>query len=244
MPGAIYDATVETAEQSAPEVSTSELRRILRERSAIVIDTRTRLQFEAGHIPGARDLDAPPEAQVAAIKELVNGRPHLMLVLYCNGPHCKASRRLAEQLMAAGFTNVRRYQLGMAVWRALGGPTAIELGGVKRIITADRTAVFIDARSPDEFAQISLPGARNLPPDDASSLPFEQLPLPDDDFNRRIVLFGRDAAQALQLAEVLRERPWQNVSYFPGTFQALAGMIIATEQDVTKAVLAELERAL
>jgi rhodanese-related sulfurtransferase len=222
--GAIYDATFEGAEQSAPEVSTSELRRILRDRSAIVIDTRTRVQFEAGHIPGARDLDVPPGVQAAAIMELVNGRRDLALVLYCNGPHCKASRRLAEELIASGFSNVKRYQLGMALWRALGGPTAIELAGIRRIIALDRTAVFIDARAADEFAHGSLPGARNLPLDLASSLPFEQLPLPDDDFNRRIVLFGRDAHQAQQLAQVLSARPWHNVSYFPGTLDALAAL--------------------
>jgi rhodanese-related sulfurtransferase len=224
-PGTIYDATVEGAEQSAPEVSTSELRRILRDRSAIVIDTRTRVQFETGHIPGARDLDVTPAAQAAAIMELVNGQRDLALVLYCNGPHCKASQRLAEVLIASGFSDVKRYQLGMAVWRALGGPTVIELGGIRRIIAADRTAVFIDARSADEFAHGSLPGAQNLPLDAASSLPFEQLPLPEDDFNRRIVLFGRDAPQAQQLAEILSARPWHNVSYFPGTFNALAALI-------------------
>jgi rhodanese-related sulfurtransferase len=221
----IDDATVEGAEQSASEVSTGELRRILRHRSAIVIDTRTRVQFEAGHIPGARDLDVPPDARVAAIHELVDGKRHLALVLYCNGPHCKASRRLAAELIAAGFTDVRRYQLGMAIWRALGGPTVIELGGVRRIIGVDQTAVFIDARSADEFAHGSLPGAWNLSPEAASSLPFEHLPLPHDDFNRRIVVFGRDAARALQLASILSVRPWNNVSYFPGRFEALAALV-------------------
>jgi hypothetical protein len=43
-------------------------------------------------------------------------------------------------------------------------------------------------------------------------------PLPEDDFNRRIVLFGRDGAQARQLAEVLSKRLWHNVAYFPGSF--------------------------
>src|SRR6476660_7382833 len=99
---AIDDATVEGAEQSTPEVSTRELRQILRDRSAIVIDTRPRMQFEAGPIPGARDLDVPREAQIATIAEFVRGNRHSALVLYCNGPHCKSSRRLAEQLIAAG----------------------------------------------------------------------------------------------------------------------------------------------
>jgi rhodanese-related sulfurtransferase len=78
-----------------------------------------------GISPGASDFDATPEAQVAAIRGLVDGKRHVALVLYCNGPHRMASRRLAEELVVAGFTDVKRYQLGMAIWRALGGPTVI-----------------------------------------------------------------------------------------------------------------------
>lgn len=221
----IYHATLGEADQQTPEVSTEQLRRILVDRSAIVIDTRPRDQFEAGHVPGARDLDVPPAAQVAVIEELVDGDRNVSLVLYCNGPHCKASRRLAEQLKRAGFSNVQRYQLGMAVWRALGGPTAIELGGIKRIVEADQTAVFIDGRSRDEFAQRSLPGARNLPVETLTRDVPGELPLPEDDFNRRIVLFGSDAAQARQLAEILSRRPWHNVTYFPGKFEALLALV-------------------
>lgn len=221
----VFGAIVGEEHERTVQVSTAELRHILSDRSAIVIDTRTRVQFEAGHIPGARDLNATPDAQVAAIEELVNGDRSAPLVLYCNGPYCKASRRLAEQLTKSEFANVKRYQLGMAIWRALGGPTAIELGGIKRLIESDRTAVFIDARSRDQFVRGSLPGARNLPVDGSTTRPSEELPLPDDDFNCRVVLFGSDAEQARQLAEVLSTRPWHNVAYFPGTFEALVALI-------------------
>lgn len=221
----IFGAIVGEDNERTVEVGTGQLRLILSDRSAIVVDTRTRLQFEAGHIPGARHLDATPDAQAAAIVDLVKGDRSAALVLYCNGPYCKASRRLAEQLTKSGFGNVKRYQLGMAIWRALGGPTAIELGGIKRLVEADRTAVFIDARSRDQFVRGSLPGARNLPVDGSTTRPSEELPLPDDDFNRRVVLFGSDAEQARQLAEVLSTRPWHNVAYFPGTFEALVALI-------------------
>jgi hypothetical protein len=42
----------------------------------------------------------------------------------------RSSQTTAEQLVAAGFTNVRRYQLGIPVWRALGGPTESAHGEV------------------------------------------------------------------------------------------------------------------
>jgi rhodanese-related sulfurtransferase len=220
-------ATLAEPNQKTAEVSTEQLRRILADGSAMVIDTRSRQEFEAGHIPGAHMLDAPPSDHVQAVERLAGGDKKAALVLYCNGPYCQASRRLAEQLVAAGFTSVRRYQLGIPVWRALGGPTAIELGGFLRVYKVDMTAVIFDGRSAGEFAKGSLAGTLNAPVDDIVAGTLKKLPLPEDDFNRRVVLFGRDGAQARAFADVLRMRPWHNVSYLSGTFEALATAVRA-----------------
>lgn len=117
---------------------------------------------------------------------------------------------------------MRRYQLGIPIWRALGGPTEIELSGIARIFKADQTAVFLDGRSSDEFAKGSLAGAHSVPADELAAGKLAKIPLPEDDFNRRVVLFGRDPAQARKIAEVLSKRPWHNVAYFPGSFETLA----------------------
>jgi rhodanese-related sulfurtransferase len=223
----ILQATLAEIGQKTGEVNTEQMRRILVDGSAIVLDTRARAQFDAGHIPGAHVLDAAPDAQVTAVLQLIGGDKGKALVLYCNGPYCQASRQLAGRLVEAGFGNVRRYQLGMPVWRALGGPTAVELGGVKRVFGHDETAVFIDARSASEFAAGSLPKAKSVPVEDVVSGKLKKIELPEDDFNRRVVLFGRDAAQAHQLAEVLSKRPWHNVAYFAGSYEALAAAVVA-----------------
>jgi rhodanese-related sulfurtransferase len=226
----IYEATLMEPDAKTGEVSTEQLRRMLADGSAIIIDARPRAEFVAGHIPGARVIDAPSTERVAAVKQIANGNKATALVIYCNGPYCQASRRLAEQLVAAGFTNVRRYQLGMPVWRALGGPTVIDLDGIVRIAKADATAVFIDARPAEDFAKGSLPGARNLTTETLDATLKQMMsgkltnpPLPLDDFNRRIVLFGADAAQVLGLAKAMSKRPWHNVAYFQGSFRELAG---------------------
>jgi rhodanese-related sulfurtransferase len=201
------------------QVSTQDVRRILIDGSAILLDTRTPAEYAAGHIPGARNVGGGPAAQIAAVTHLTGGDKTVALVLYCNGPYCQASRRLSDQLLEAGFTNVRRYQLGIPVWRALGGPTEITVDGLARIYGRDQTAVFVDARSPEEFASGSLTGARSLPVDLYVSGVLKQPPLPEDDFNTRIVLFGRDAKQARALAQALSTRPWHNVSYVAATFE-------------------------
>ncbi len=223
--GSIYQATLAEPNQKTPEVSTEELRRILADGSAIVLDSRKRSEYVAGHIPGARNIDAPSSEYIAAVERLVGGDKTKALVLYCNGPFCQASRELGERLVAAGFTNVRRYQLGIPIWRALGGPTEIELEGILRIFKIDQTAVFFDARSAEEFSKGSLPGAHNVPADKLASDGLAKAPLPKDDFNTRIVLFGRDSAQARMLADRLSKSPFHNVAYFPGTFDTLRAAI-------------------
>jgi rhodanese-related sulfurtransferase len=225
----IYEATLMEPGAKTGEISTEQLRRMLADGSAIIVDARPRSEFVAGHIPGARVIDAPSSEQIAAVEQIANGNKAAPLVIYCNGPYCQASRRLAEELVAAGFTNVRRYQLGMPVWRALGGPTVIDLDGIVRIAKADATAVFIDARPAEDFAKGSLPGARNLTTETLDGTLKQMMsgkltnpPLPLDDFNRRIVLFGADAAQVIGLAKVMSKRPWHNVAYFPGSYRELA----------------------
>jgi rhodanese-related sulfurtransferase len=230
----IDQATLMEPDAKTGEVSTEQLRRILADGSALIIDARPRAEFVAGHIPGAQVIDAPSTEQIAAMGQIAKGNKAAALIIYCNGPFCQASRRLAEQLAAAGFTNVRRYQLGLPVWRALGGPVVIELDGILRIAKADQTAVFIDARPANEFAKGSLPGARNLAAESLDGTLKQMMsdkltnpPLPLDDFNRRIVLFGRDGAQVLGLVTAMSKRPWHNVAYFPGSYEEL---IAATQK--------------
>lgn len=223
-PTTIFHATLGESGKT-PEISTQQMRATLNDNAAFILDTRTRAEFDAGHIPGARNLGTDPAAAVAAVESLTGGNKAAALILYCNGPYCQASRRLGEQLSNAGFGNVQRYQLGIPVWRALGGPVEIELAGVARVFKADQSAVYIDARAAEEFAAGSLPGAISAPVEDVLSGKLKKIALPEDDFNRRIILFGIDRAQARKLADFMGKRPWHNVSYFGGRYDALAAAL-------------------
>ncbi len=231
-PCSVYTATLAEPNQRTPEISTEEMRRILADGSAVVIDARKHPEFVAGHIAGAnstmQEKDEPPaDVVVPVVLRLVGGVKSKAVVLYCNGPHCLASKRLSEQLVAAGFTNVRRYQLGIPMWRLVSGPVEIELAGIRRVYPIDQTAVFLDARSAADFAKQSLAGSHNVPADKLAAGALRKAPLPHHDFNTRIVLFGRDAAQARALADAMAKTPFQNVSYFPGTFEELAAAVKA-----------------
>jgi rhodanese-related sulfurtransferase len=227
--GSVQQATLGETNQKTGEASTEEVRRIMADGSAVLIDSRKRSEYVAGHIAGAKNAapepGAPPAAFVAEVERLASGDKSKPLVLYCNGQHCQASRQLAAQLLDAGFTNVRRYQLGIPMWRALNGPVEIELEGILRVYKIDQTALFFDARTAADFAKASLPGTHNVPADQLAAGALSKAPMPRDDFNTRIILFGRDRSEARTLADAIGKTAMQNVSYFPGTFDALAAAV-------------------
>jgi rhodanese-related sulfurtransferase len=228
VPGAVHaapnilDATMGET-MPTPEVSTAQVRQFLKDGSAVVLDSRRMEQYAAGHIPDVAhiDLKAGTPEYMAVVERLLGGDKGKMLVLYCNGPNCGASRSLARQLVKAGFTNVHRYQLGIPMWRTMGGPTAMELEGVVRIFDVDRTAVYFDARSPADFARGSIPGAHSVPAEQIDQDVLGDAPKPNQDFNTRIIIFGKDGAQARELAEAMAESAYHNVNYYPGTFESL-----------------------
>lgn len=222
-----------TGQLPGSEVSTAQLRRILAEEQAIVLDTRPHMEFAISHIPGALNVAARPgvpmsmyESDVAEVSRLVGGDLKRALVLYCNGPLCPKSRRLASELEAAGYRNVRRYQLGIPVWRAYGGITVIEADGLRHVLSLDRTAVVIDGREADAFRRGTLPGARNLPRSgvmDAIDVgeirkAKDDGRLPMTDHNTRIIVIGRTAGDARYIAQAIAREAFHNVAYFPGSF--------------------------
>lgn len=225
----VFKAALVEPDPKTPQVSTEDVQRILRDASAILLDSRKRAEFEAGHIAGARNVAPPsgaaPEEYLAAVERLVQGDKTAPLVVYCNGQHCRQGRRLSTDLAAAGFTNVQRYQLGIPIWRALGGPVEIELEGIVRIFGVDRTVVYFDTRSPEAFARGSLPGAHNVPADALDKGALDNAALPRNDFNTRIVIFGQDGAQARRMADAIGKTPFHNVSYYPGTYDRLAAAL-------------------
>jgi rhodanese-related sulfurtransferase len=226
-PAPVYETTLMESGQKTPEVSTNELRKILAEKSATVFDARPFMEYAMSHIPGAVNVSEKPGvpisqyvSDVAEVGRVVGNNTSAPIVLYCNGPFCGKSKRLSEELLAAGYTNVRRYQLGIPVWRALVGVTAIELAGLLYVLRDDKTAVFLDARGPEEFKAGTIPGAKSLPLADVKKAKDDGR-LPMEDHNTRIIVFGRDGAQARALTEAIAREAFHNVSYFGGSFDEL-----------------------
>jgi len=218
------------------------LQQILKDQSAVVLDTRPYGEWSVSHIPGALNVAQKPgvpmalyTSDVAEIGRLIGGDKSQPLVLYCNGPFCGKSKRVAKELLEAEYTNVSRYQLGAPGWRTLVGVMEIEPDGIRYVLANDRTAVWIDSRDAAEYQEGSIPSARNLP--HSGVLPGKDVGevfaakndgrLPMEDHNTRIIVFGEDSKQAREVAEALAREAFHNVTYFAGSYEAFAALIEA-----------------
>lgn len=210
-PVSIETATLADPVAATPEVSTEELRAILAEGRVPVLDVRSVREYAIAHIPGSVNLW---EKEVEQIVQRYPD-PATPLVLYCNGPYCGKSRRVSEQLVKRGYTGVRRYQLGLPVWRALGYTVQTDLEGLRYVLEGDRTAVYVDARA-DASAAVPLPGAVQVRRGEAE-VANEDGRLPHRDKGTRVIVFGSDAGEARAVAEEIARKAYWNSSYFGGS---------------------------
>lgn len=227
----IHTATLGESGTKTPEISSEDLRRILVEKSAMVFDIRPAMEFATSHIPGAVNVaqkhgtsKALYLSDVAEISRLLGGDKAKSVVLYCNGPFCGKTKRISEDLLAAGFTNVRRYQLGIPVWRALGGVTQTEPDGARYVMQNDHSAVWLDTRAADDIAKAPLPGAKRIGVEVAQggkdNPAMQQAKndgtLPMEDHNTRIIVFGDDPEAVRSVAEAIAKEAFHNVAFFSG----------------------------
>lgn len=212
----VHQTTLEEPNQKTPEISTEELVRILNGRSEPVLDVRSAREFAIAHIPGSINIYEKELERVVQLFPNKSGG----LVFYCNGPFCGKSKRLSEQLVKMGYTNVRRYQLGLPVWRALGHTVQTDLEGFRYVIQGDKTAVFVDARAKAEFTKETVPGAVNILQGEAEKA-NEDGRLPYLDKGTRVIVFSESADAAQAVAQEIAKKAYWNSSYFDGTFNEL-----------------------
>lgn len=202
--------------QSGVEISTEQLKEILASGKGRVIDVRPPKEYAISHIPGSTNVF---ENDIEAMMRLCPDKA-APVVFYCNGPHCHKTVRVAEKLVKNGYTNIKKYHLGLPVWRAVGNTAETDLGGFKHVYGADKTAVFIDARSPEEYKAGTAPGSVNMKPGEAEAANRDGR-LPYTDHGTRIIVFGSGPDQARRLAEEIAQRAYWNSGYFSGTYEDL-----------------------
>jgi rhodanese-related sulfurtransferase len=115
-PGIINnDANVLTVMKT---ITTDELHRRLESGPLALFDVRGDVDYETGHIPGAKT--APLGSLVFRVASIMN--PDSMVVVYSGGDDCPIAADAVDRLENMGLRNVHCYADGIAGWRAQGLP--------------------------------------------------------------------------------------------------------------------------
>jgi rhodanese-related sulfurtransferase len=211
----VRDAIFDEPGRATPEISTSEMNAILAKGSAIVFDARPESEYAAAHIPGSINLDA---RQLGRFTQNYLDRK-AAIVVYSDGPFCDLARSKSDDIARLGYSNVRRYQLGLPLWRILGNAAETSLEGFRAMFRTGN-AVIVDARSRAEYTAGTVPTAQSILAGEAGKAKLDHR-LRYLDPNTRIVVFANSAREASAVAEELARNAFPNSSYFGGTYQEL-----------------------
>ena len=111
-------APVQAAEVEAT-ISTDALAALLRTSTAVaVLDARSGKYDDGRRIPGAKSLSS--KASTEQIAAVAGADKDALIVTYCSGVKCPASKRLATVLRDSGYTNVLEYPQGIEGWTKAG----------------------------------------------------------------------------------------------------------------------------
>jgi rhodanese-related sulfurtransferase len=90
----------------------------MRSGNVVLIDVRPQVEYDAGHIPGARSI--PIDELEGRLAELP---PDNEVVAYCRGPLCAFAHDAVRRLRTAG-RDARRLEEGWPEWRLADQPTS------------------------------------------------------------------------------------------------------------------------
>ncbi len=102
-------------------ITTSELLKMMNHPDIILIDARSRSEYEKGHIKGA--VSIPYEefsTDPVSFLDLIN--TDKKMIIYCEGDFCELSFKLAELFIELGLKNIAIYVGGYPEWEKGGYP--------------------------------------------------------------------------------------------------------------------------
>lgn len=115
----------------AEKISRQELKQAIDAGDVTVVETLRAEHFQQGHLPGAIHIHYEAISELA--RKLLPDRD-ARIVTYCSNTACRNSESAANQLVAMGYTNVRKYAEGKEDWEAAGLPLEVPAvaGGASR----------------------------------------------------------------------------------------------------------------
>ncbi len=94
------------------DVPTKEMHKIVKEKSATIVDVNSQESYKKSHIPGAVHFGS---VKGHFAKTLPKNKDSLV-VTYCGGKMCTAWQRAAKMACEMGYKNIRHYSEGIKGW--------------------------------------------------------------------------------------------------------------------------------
>ena len=100
-------------------ITRDQLRTEITAGTVTVVETLGPLYYESAHLPGAINI---PHTQVLALAASLLPDKNAPIVTYCSNTACRNSEIAASELIALGYSNVRKYAEGKQDWTEAGLP--------------------------------------------------------------------------------------------------------------------------
>ncbi len=101
-----------------PDISITELKTVIANKKAVIIDVNGSDSYKSGHIPGAIDFTATKDIAAVLPKD-----KNALIVAYCGGPKCSAYKQAATAAEKLGYKNVKHLSAGISGWKDAGEKT-------------------------------------------------------------------------------------------------------------------------
>jgi rhodanese-related sulfurtransferase len=101
-------------------ITRDELRKEIAAGTVTVVETLGPVYYESAHLPGAINI---PHTQVRELAGSLLPDKDASIATYCSNTACRNSEIAANELIALGYRNVRKYAEGKQDWTEAGLPT-------------------------------------------------------------------------------------------------------------------------
>jgi len=99
-----------------PDVSLSDLKNLVAQKKATIIDVNSSESFQKNHIPGAIHYSS----NQSHFEKMLPEKKDTLIIAYCGGPSCTAWKKAAEQACQLGYTQVKHFKGGLKEWTSAG----------------------------------------------------------------------------------------------------------------------------
>jgi rhodanese-related sulfurtransferase len=107
-------------------ITREELRQEIAAGTVTVVETLGPIYYESAHLPGAINV---PHTQVRELAGSLLPDKDASIVTYCSNMACRNSEIAASELIALGYSNVRKYAEGKQDWTEAGLPVEAGIPG-------------------------------------------------------------------------------------------------------------------